>query len=64
MKAKFLYTAGTGFYINNLHGISIDLTGTVRWQGKVIGGEQEGLVGPHQRPGRQIRVLEREVSRV
>lgn len=45
MKAKFLYTAGTGFYINNLHGISIDLTGTVRWQGKVIGGEQEGLVG-------------------
>lgn len=37
MKCAFLYCVGTGFIINDINGISVDLSGVWRWKGSVIG---------------------------
>lgn len=37
MKCAFLYCVGTGFIINDINGISVDLSGVWRWKGSVMG---------------------------
>lgn len=37
MKCAFLYCVGTGFIINDINGISIDLSGVWRWKGGIMG---------------------------
>jgi len=36
VKHKFLYACGTGFWINDINGLSVDLTWAVRWKDKLL----------------------------
>lgn len=37
MKCAFIYAVGTGFIVNDINGLSWDLSGVFRWQGSIIG---------------------------